>query len=382
VQNFTYYNPVKIVFGKGTIAEIGKLVPATSRVLITYGGGSIKKNGVYDQVRKALGARTVFEFGGIEPNPEYATCMKAVAIARRESVDFVLAVGGGSVLDGTKFIVAAAKWKGPEPWDIVKNRPPLEDAIPFGAVITLPATGSEMNQISVMSRKETSTKRSFRDPLVYPRFSILDPETTYSLPERQMANGIADTFVHVVEQYLTWDQGAPLQDREAEAVLLTLFEEAAKAKKDPRNYDARANLMWCATHALNGNLGCGVTPDFATHQIGHELTALYNLDHARTLAIVLPSLWRHEIERKKVKLAQMGRRVFGLTGDDLTVANGAIAKTEEFFHSLGIGTTMKSHSIPADAATVIPKRLEGQKFGEHQAITSKDVADILAMSVG
>ncbi len=202
-------------------------------MLITYGGGSIKRNGVYEQVKKALAGYPVFEFGGIEPNPEYETCMKAVALGRREKVDFLLAVGGGSVLDGTKFIAAAMRWKGADPWDIVKDRPEIEDAVPMGSVLTLPATGSEMNMISVMSRRETGTKRSFRSPLIYPRFSILDPETTYSLPERQLNNGIADTFVHVVEQYLTWDQGAPLQDRQAEAVLLTLLEEAAKVKKDP-----------------------------------------------------------------------------------------------------------------------------------------------------
>ena len=382
MQNFTYYNPTQIVFGKGMIAELPRLIPAGSRVLITYGGGSIKKNGVYDQVTKALAAYAVFEFGGIEPNPEYETCMRAVALGKREKVDFLLAVGGGSVVDGTKFIAAAIRWKGPEPWDIVKDRPPLDDAVPMGSIITLPATASEMNMISVMSRRATGTKRSFRDPHVFPRFSILDPETTFSLPERQMNNGIADTFVHVIEQYLTYDQGAPLQDRQAEAILLTLFEQAERAGKNPRDYDARASLMWCATQALNGHLGCGVTGDFATHQIGHEITALYNLDHARTLAIVLPSLWRQQIERKKGKLAQLGRRVFGLTGDDLTVANAAIRRTEEWFHSLGIGTTLKAHSIPSEAATLIPKKLEGQVFGEHKAITSRDIAEILAMAIG
>ncbi len=382
MQNFTYYNPTQIVFGKGMIGELPRLIPAGSRVLIAFGGGSIRKNGVYDQVKKALAGYTVFEFGGIEPNPEYETCMKAVVIGRREKIDFLLAVGGGSVVDGTKFIAAAIPWKGPQPWDIVKNRPVLEDAVPMGSIITLPATASEMNMISVMSRRATSTKRSFRDPRVFPRFSILDPETTYSLPERQMFNGIADTFVHVIEQYLTYDQGAPLQDRQAEAILLTLFEEAEKVKKNPRDYDARASLMWCATQALNGHLGCGVTADFATHQIGHEITALYNLDHARTLAIVLPSLWRQQIERKKGKLAQLGRRVFGLSGDELAVANGAIRRTEEWFHSLGIGTTLRDHSIPAEAATLIPKRLEGQSLGEHKAITSRDIAEILTMAVG
>lgn len=382
MQNFTYFNPTRIVFGKGMIGELPKLVPAGSRVLVVYGGGSIKKNGVYDQVTKALAGYTVCEFGGIEPNPEYETCMKAVALGKREKVDFLLAVGGGSVVDGTKFIAAALRWKGPEPWDIVKDRPPLEDAVPFGSIITLPATASEMNMISVMSRRATNTKRSFRDPLVFPRFSILDPETTFSLPERQMNNGIADTFVHVIEQYLTYDQKAPLQDRQAEAILLTLLEEAEKVKKNPRDYDARASLMWCATQALNGHLGCGVTADFACHQIGHELTALYNLDHARTLAIVLPSLWRQQIERKKGKLAQLGRRVFGLAGDDLSVASAAIRRTEEWFHSLGIGTTLKAHAIPAEAATVIARKLEGLKFGEHQAITSRDVAEILAMASG
>ncbi len=382
MQNFTYHNPTKIVFGKGTIAELPKLIPAGSRVLITYGGGSIKRNGVYDQVKKALQAYAVFEFGGIEPNPEYETCMKAVALGKREKVDFLLAVGGGSVVDGTKFIAAALKWKGPDPWDIVRNRPPLQDAVPMGCIITLPATASEMNMISVMSRRQTATKRSFRDPHVFPRFSILDPETTFSLPERQMCNGIADTFVHVIEQYLTYDQRAPLQDRQAEAILLTLFEEAEKARKNPRDYDARASLMWCATQALNGHLGCGVATDFATHGIGHEITALYGLDHARTLAIVLPSLWRHQIERKKGKLAQLGRRVFGLSGDDRTVAEGAIRRTEEWLHSLGIGTTLKAHSIPAEAAAAVAAKLEGQRLGEHQAITSREVAEILTMAAG
>jgi NADP-dependent alcohol dehydrogenase len=383
VQNFTYYNPTRIVFGKGTIAELPRLIPAKSRVLITYGGGSIRNNGVYDQVKKALAGYTLSEFGGIEPNPEFETCARAVALGKRDNVDFLLAVGGGSVVDGTKFIAAAMRWKGPDPWDIVKNRPPLEDAVPMGCIITLPATASEMNMISVMSRRETGTKRSFRDPLVFPRFSILDPETTFSLPERQMNNGIADTFVHVIEQYLTTcDQAAPLQDRQAEAILLTLFDEAEKVRKNPRDYDARASLMWCATQALNGHLGCGVTTDFATHQIGHELTALYNLDHARTLAIVLPSLWRQQFERKRAKLAQLGRRVFGLSGDDDTVARGAIRRTEEWFHSLGIGTTLKSHSIPMEAASLVPKRLEGQTFGEHKAITSRDIAEILSMAAG
>ena len=321
MENFVYHNPVKIVFGKGSIAQLGSLVPATARVLITYGGGSIKRNGVYDQVCRALGSHRVCEFSGIEPNPRYETCMRAVTLARAEKTDFLLAVGGGSVLDGTKFIAAAIPYASGDPWKIVSQGRPTAVATPLGCVLTLPATGSEMNGFAVISRDSTQEKLAFASPYIYPQFSIMDPETTYSLPPRQVANGIVDAFVHVAEQYLTSGPPAPLQDRQAEAILATLIEQAPKVLSQPQDYDTRANLMWCATQALNGLIGCGMTQDWSTHMIGHELTALYGIDHAQSLAIVLPAVWRNrllgqggkagEVRPPRVGVARCGRRCAG-----------------------------------------------------------------------
>lgn len=380
--NFTYHNPVKIVFGKGTIAELANLVPQDQKIMMTYGGGSIKRNGVYDQVIAALKGRTVIEFGGIEPNPRYETLMRAVEQDRAEGVGFLLAVGGGSVLDGTKFIAAAVKFAGDDPWDILAKDAPVNEALPLGAVLTLPATGSEMNGNAVISRESTREKLSFSSPYVYPRFSILDPETTYSLSARQVANGIVDTFVHVAEQYLTYSVNAPLQDRQAEAILLTLIEEAPKVKADPQNYEVRANLMWCATQALNGLIGCGVPQDWATHSIGHELTAFFGLDHGQTLAIVLPAVLKHERIRKAGKLVQYAQRVWGIhdLGEDETI-DAAIAKTEEFFHSVGNPTRLSDYSIKvAECRPIVERfRARGSRLGEHKAIGAQEVEEILAL---
>ncbi len=274
MQNFTFHNPTKILFGEGQIAQIGAEIPAQARVLITYGGGSIKKNGTLGDVRTALAGRKVFEFGGIEPNPTYETLMQAVALARTEAIDFLLAVGGGSVIDGTKFISAAIPFAG-DPWDILSKRARIETAVPFGSVLTLPATGSEMNSGAVITRKASVDKLAFMNPLLYPQFSVLDPVKTYSLPPRQVANGIVDAFVHVIEQYLTYPAGGAVQDRFAEGLLLTLIEEGPKALASPENYEVRANIMWCATLALNGLISTGVPQDWTTHMIGHELTVLH-----------------------------------------------------------------------------------------------------------
>ncbi len=313
MQNFTYYNPVKIVFGRGSIAELPKLLPADAQILMTYGGGSIRRNGVYDQVVAALKGRAMLEFGGIEPNPHYETCMKAVEIVRANGVGFLLAVGGGSVLDATKFIAAASVYRGKDPWDIMTDWSLAPaDALPLGSVLTLPATGSEMNGGSVVTRESIKEKLFFNSPHVFPRFSILDPETTFSLSSRQTANGVVDAFVHTTEQYLTFPADAALQDRQAEALLLTLLEEGPKAMDEPNNYEVRANLMWCATQALNGLIGCGVPQDWTTHMIGHELTALYGVDHAQSLAIVLPGVLQHQKDRKRAKLLQYSDRVWGM----------------------------------------------------------------------
>jgi NADP-dependent alcohol dehydrogenase len=381
MENFVYHNPVKIVFGKGSIAQLGSLIPAAARVLITYGGGSIKRNGVYDQVCRALGSHRVCEFSGIEPNPRYETCMRAVALARAEKTDFLLAVGGGSVLDGTKFIAAAIPYSSGDPWEIVSQGRPTAAATPLGCVLTLPATGSEMNGFAVISRDSTQEKLAFSSPHIYPQFSIMDPETTYSLPPRQVANGIVDAFVHVAEQYLTSGPPAPLQDRQAEAILATLIEQAPKVRSQPQDYDTRANLMWCATQALNGLIGCGVTQDWSTHMIGHELTALYGIDHAQSLAIVLPAAWRNRRAAKAVKLAQFGRRVWGLhDADGDALVEGAIARTQEFFEAVGVPTHLAAYGIAAaEAADKVSERLRvrGAKLGEGEAILPDQVRTIL-----
>jgi NADP-dependent alcohol dehydrogenase len=382
MQNFTYHNPVTLVFGKGTIDRLADLVPTDVTVLLLYGGGSIRANGVYDQVRTALDNRPVVEFGGIEANPHYETCMRAVAEVRRAKVGFILAVGGGSVLDAAKFIAAAACYTATDdPWDFMGNAQPIDAALPLGAVLTLPATGSEMNENSVISRVGTQQKLHFGSPHVYPKFSILDPETTFTLPPRQTANGVVDAFVHVMEQYMTYPCDAPLQDRQAEAVLLTLVEEGPKALVAPRDYKVRANLMWCATQALNGLIACGVPQDWASHMIGHELTALYGIDHAQSLAVVLPSLLRHEMARKRTKLAQFGTRVWGVTeGSEDVRAAAAIDRMEAFFHALGVGTRLSDYGIPADAARIVAKRLDarGMRLGEHGDQGPDAVAAILA----
>jgi NADP-dependent alcohol dehydrogenase len=385
--NFVFHNPVKIVFGKGTISQVGELAPTKGRIMMTYGGGSIKRNGVYDQVKEALKGRDVVEFEGIEANPLYETCMKAVKLCQKEKVDFILAVGGGSVIDGSKFIAAAVPYQGKDTWDILRagagdEGAEVKSAIPLGTVLTLPATGTEMNANSVVSRKSTMEKRYFSSPFVYPQFSILDPETTFTLPEKQTANGIVDAFVHVVEQYLTVDVNSPLQDRQAEAVFLTLIEEAPKALANPRDYDARANIMWSATCALNGLIGCGVQQDWATHMIGHELTAVYGLDHAQTLAVVLPPLLRRQKKAKLDKLVKMGERIFGICAADKdAAAEKTIVAIEAFFNSVGVPTTLSAYNIKSsEAAAVVYRRLKSLNsvFGEHADITPEAVRDILS----
>jgi len=383
--NFTFYNPVKIIFGKGTVKELADLIPAKAKVMMIYGGGSIKQNGVYEQAVKAMAGRRMIEFGGIEPNPLYETCLKAVDLARKEGVDFLLSVGGGSALDATKFIAAAVPYSGNDPWDIVMDWTKVPAAaLPLGSVLTLPATGSEMNGGSVISRKGTREKLYFVSPYVYPKFSILDPATTYSLPPRQTANGIVDAYVHVMEQSMTFDVNSPLQDRQAEAILLTLIEEGPKALADPQNYDVRANIMWCATNALNGLIGCGVPQDWATHDIGHEFTALYGLDHAQTLALVYPGTMRHLSQRKRQKLLQYANRVWGLCdGDEDARIDAAIEKTEEFFRSLGVGTRLADYNIPAEAGKLVAERLakRGRPMGERRDVSQSDVEAIINLRV-
>lgn len=380
MHNFIFQNPVKVIFGKGQIAKLGAEIPANAKILLTYGGGSIFKNGVYNQVKEAVSGFNVIEFGGIEPNPKYETLMKAVAVCKKEKIDFLLPVGGGSVIDGTKFIAAAVCFEGADAWDILAKRAPIHAALSIGAVLTLPATGSEMNAGSVVSKIETQEKLAFSSPLVMPKFSVLDPEVIFSLPQKQVANGIVDSFVHVTEQYLTYPVNSPLQDRFAEGILQTLVEEGPKVLANRTDYDAAANFMWSATMALNGMIAVGVPQDWATHMIGHELTAYHGIDHAQTLAIVLPGVMDLKRKTKETKLLQYGERVWGITtGTTDQRIDATIAKTVAFFESVGIKTKLPDYGVPAETIAKIANRFaqRGFKVGEKADIGAEEVAEIL-----
>lgn len=360
MNNFDYYNPVHILFGKGKIAEISSHIPTTIKVMVTYGGGSIKKNGVYTQVMEALKGHQVVEFAGIEPNPRYETLMQGVELAKKEKVGFLLAVGGGSVADGTKFIAAASCYEGEDKWqDIMVKQTTVKAALPLGVVLTLPATGSEMNINAVITRYSTREKLAFYSPLVYPKFSVLDPEVTYSLPKHQVANGVIDAFIHVMEQYFTYPDHAMIQDRFSEGILKTLIDLGPRMyDAEIPSYDDRANFMWAATMALNGLISCGVPTDWATHNIGHELTAFHGLDHAVTLAIVLPGVMNAVKEVRKVKLLQYAENVWNIDPKDPAAAEMAIARTEAFFNRLGVKTRLSDYAIGADTIDKIIKRFK------------------------
>lgn len=372
MHNFEYYNPTRIVFGEGSIPRLADLVPADARVLVLYGGGSAERNGTLAEVEAALGERRFQRFGGIEPNPTYETLMQAVEQIRREKLDFLLAVGGGSVVDGTKFVAAAVDYPG-DPWHILETRgKQITKALPIGAVLTLPATGSEVNCAAVVTRKALQAKLGFGNPLLYPRFAVLDPVKTYTLPPRQIANGVVDAFVHVMEQYVTQPAKAAVQDRYAESLLLTLIETGPQALAHPTDYDVRANLMWAATQALHGAVGAGVPQDWATHMIGHEITALYGLDHAQTLAVVLPNLLDVRRDVKRAKLLQYADRVWGLrAGDEDARIDQAIAHTRAFFEALGVRTRLADYGVGAEAVERIVAQLEAHrmvKLGEDRAV--------------
>jgi NADP-dependent alcohol dehydrogenase len=371
--NFEFHNPTRIVFGQGKVVDLARLVPAQARVLVLYGGESARRTGTLGEVRAALGERSVSEFGGIEPNPSYETLMRAVEQVRAEHIDYLLAVGGGSVIDGTKFVAAAACFDG-EPWDILLQRGRnVQRALPLASVLTLPATGSEMNNGGVVTRKATHDKLAFSSVHCFPQFSVLDPTKTYTLPPAQIANGLVDAYVHVMEQYLTYPVQARPQDRFAEGLLQTLVEIAPGALAEPPDYHHRANLMWTATLALNGLIGAGVPQDWATHMIGHELTALYGIDHARTLAIVLPSLLQSQRVAKRDKLLQYAERVWHVSGgtEDERI-DAAITHTRAFFESVGIPTRLSAYGLGREAVDAVVAQLTAHgmlKLGEHRSIT-------------
>lgn len=383
--NFEFQNPTKIIFGRDQISKLATEIPQGAKVMLLYGGGSIKTNGIYEQVNKALEGFEVIAFGGIPANPEYEILLQALNIIKTEQVDFMLAVGGGSVIDGVKFLSAAALYDGDTPWDILKNSIRTFKGLPFGTVLTIPATGSEMNSGAVITRKETQEKLSMGGPGLFPVFSILDPQVIASIPKRQLANGITDAFTHVLEQYMTYPIEAFLQDRFAESIMQTLIEIAPRVMENPADYEAAANFMWSCTMALNGLIQKGVPTDWAVHAIGHELTALFGIDHARTLAVIAPSHYRFNFESKKEKLAQYGRRVWGLTEADTdALAKAAIAKTEAFFHSLEIDTKLSEYTQQYEGtAEKIEQRFNERGWlglGEHKKLAPADVAQIVTMS--
>ncbi|HAV1350403.1 iron-containing alcohol dehydrogenase [Vibrio parahaemolyticus] len=381
-MNFSYVNPTKIFFGQQQIASIKDAIPADQRVLVIYGGGSIKKNGVYDQVAEALTGHEWSEFSGVEPNPTKETLDKAAAIVKDQNIDFILAVGGGSVIDGSKYVAAASKYDG-DGWDIMIGKHQVTEATPLAAILTLPATGSESNMGAVITKAETQDKLPFMSPAVQPKFAVLDPDVMKTLPERQLINGIVDAWVHVCEQYITLPTGAMVQDGYAETLLKTLKTLGEQfAERDDDQW--RANLMWSANQALNGLIGSGVPHDWATHMIGHELTALWGVDHARSLAIIQPSLLRNQMQFKRAKLEQMGRNVFGLESSD-DLAERTIEAIEAFYHQLGVATQLESYDESREQAIdAIIDQLNKHGMtvlGENQAITLERSREILELAV-
>ncbi|WP_291098360.1 MULTISPECIES: iron-containing alcohol dehydrogenase [unclassified Flavobacterium] len=384
--NFELYNPTNLIFGKGQIEKLSTLVPQGAKILLAYGGGSIFKNGIHEQVINNLKGFDIVEFGGIEPNPHIETLMKAVAIIKEQNIDFILAVGGGSVIDGVKFISAAVHFDG-NPMDILQKRLLIKDlskVVPFGTVLTLPATGSEMNSGAVVTIEATQEKLAFGGSALFPKFSICDPTVIESLPKRQLQNGVVDAYTHVLEQYLTYPHEGYLQDRIAESILQTLIQVGPEVVEKPTDYALASNFMWSCTMALNGLIQKGVPTDWATHMIGHELTALYGIDHARSLAIIGPNLYRVMFETKKEKLAQYGKRIFNLTGSEDEIANEAIYKTVEFFHTMGMQTKLSECTEDyAKTADFIVNRFEERGWkamGEKQNITLDKVKAIVEMS--
>ncbi len=383
--NFSFQNTTQILFGEGQIAALKKQIPSDAKVLVTYGGGSIKSNGVYDQVAAALSDHTWFEFSGIEPNPTYDTLIKSLDIIKENDVDFILAVGGGSVVDGSKFIAAAALFEGEDPWDIVSKQARIKKALPLACVLTLPATGSESNVGAVVTRD--GNKLAFHNPLVRPIFAVLDPAVTLSLSDRQISNGVVDAFVHTMEQYLTYSVNGKVQDRFAEGLLLTLIEDGPKAlvSETSQDLEVRGNIMWAATMALNGLIGAGVPQDWSTHMIGHELTGTHNIDHARTLSIVLPAVMKVCRDAKREKLLQYAERIWNITdGDEESRINRAIESTEQFFEMMQVPTRLSHVDLgEADIDLLIEKLTQHGmvKLGEHGAITPEVSREILVTAL-
>ncbi|MCB0419870.1 MAG: iron-containing alcohol dehydrogenase [Bdellovibrionales bacterium] len=382
MNSFVFYNPTKIYFGSDKYGFIAKEIPKNSKVLLIFGGGSIKNNGVYDRVIKSLSGFEVVEFGGVHPNPTYEYLYDAIRLCKTESIDFILAVGGGSVVDASKFVAAATFYDG-DPWDLLKKKSVVERSLPIGVVLTLPATGSEMNAGAVVTKEETQEKLGFFSIHSFPKFSILDPQATFSLPYQQRANGISDAFIHILEQYLTYSVGASVQDRLAEGLLSTLIDQGPRTLENPEDYTACANIMWASTLALNGLIGCGVPQDWTTHILGHELTAKFGISHAESLTSLIIHVWKERFEEKKEKLAQYAIYVWGFQANDLdSNAKQAIDKTRLFFQSLSMKTDTSHLNMSMTDIDNIVRRLEQRKsfpLGEKKTV-DKDLCRKILIS--
>ncbi|MGB0990340.1 MAG: iron-containing alcohol dehydrogenase [Halarcobacter sp.] len=377
-MEFSYHNPTAIEFGAGSIKTISDSINKDQKVLVVYGGGSIKKNGVYDQVIKALENHTFLEFSGVEPNPTVETMNKAVKIVKEENIDFILAVGGGSVIDGCKYLAAASLYDG-DGWDFLDGTAEVQKALPLGVVLTLAATGSESNHLTVVSKKETDEKRMYFSNHSYPQFAVMDPSVMATLSDRQLGNGLVDAFVHTSEQYITYPTTALVNDGYAETLFRGLV-QLANTWEDRRTKPWLENLMHIANQALNFQIGAGVPQDWSTHLIGHELTAYYNLDHARSLAVVQPYLLEVMGEEKEAKIAQLGKNVFGIQNDNA----GVIKAIEEVYNKVGVPTKLSEYEIDDKVISNVQAALTKNGYtaiGENGTVTLDKVSTILTMSM-
>ncbi|AJD91879.1 NADH-dependent butanol dehydrogenase A [Jeotgalibacillus malaysiensis] len=387
MDTFTFYNPVKLIFGKDQVEQLKEEVPKYGKkVLVVYGGGSIKKNGLYDQITgllKEIDAE-VFELSGVEPNPRLTTAEKGIEIAKKENIDFILAVGGGSVIDCTKLIAAGAKYDGAA-WDLVTKKAFASEALPFGTVLTLAATGSEMNAGSVITNEETQEKYGWGSPATFPQFSILDPQNTFTVPKDQTIYGMVDMMSHLFEQYYHNVSNTPVQDRLIESVLRTVIETAPKLVNDLENYELRETILYSGTLALNGMLQMGYRGDWASHNIEHAVSAVYDIPHAGGLAILFPNWMKHNLEVNEARFAQMAVRVFDVDPEgksDREIGEEGIQRLREFWNEIGAPSTLADYDINDEKIDLMAdKAMINGEFGNFKKLSKDDVVKILTASL-
>ncbi|MDF1508435.1 iron-containing alcohol dehydrogenase [Robertmurraya sp. DFI.2.37] len=387
MQNFTYWNPTKLIFGQGQLVQLKEEVPKYGRkVLLVYGGGSIKKSGLYTQVINLLQEikADIFELSGVEPNPRISTVRKGVDVCKSEGIDFILAVGGGSVIDCTKAIAAGAKYNG-DPWELVTKKAVAHEALPFGTVLTLAATGSEMNSGSVITNWETKEKYGWGSAVTFPVFSILDPVHTYTVPKEQTIYGIVDMMSHVFEHYFHLQENTLLQDRMCESLLITVMETAPQLLADLENYDLRATILYNGTMALNGMLSMGYQGDWATHNIEHAVSAVYDIPHGGGLAILFPNWMKHNLKVKPERFKQLAVRVFGVDPEGKSAEEAGlegIEKLRQFWNSIGAPSRLADYDIDDSKLELMAdKAMINGEFGRFKKLNRDDVLAIYRASL-